>query len=319
MRLVLVLVLLLTAALLMASFAWAEPLSPNELGRVMILEYHKIDHPEERWTRTPENFRRDLETLYARGYRLIGLNDLLDRRIALPAGTTPVVLTFDDSSPGQFRYLDRNGTPELDPKSAVGILEAFAREHPDFGRVATFFVLPGAASPNRLFDQPAHEGRKLRYLVSRGYEIGNHTLWHANLGKYGEAVVRAQLAEAQQWVRRHVPDYRMRTLSLPHGVYPHDVRWALEGTAKGETYRHDAILMVAGGAAPSPFSRRFDPVRLPRIQAVQRELAAWLEHFARHPEDRFVSDGDPGVVTVPAAGRDRIRADLASALRVVER
>ena len=35
----------------------AEPLPPNELGRVMILEYHKIDQPEERWTRTPENFR----------------------------------------------------------------------------------------------------------------------------------------------------------------------------------------------------------------------------------------------------------------------
>ena len=35
----------------------------NELGRVMILEYHKIDTPEARWTRTPENFRRDLQRL----------------------------------------------------------------------------------------------------------------------------------------------------------------------------------------------------------------------------------------------------------------
>ena len=42
------------------------PLPPNELGRVMILEYHKVDYPEERWTRTPENFRRDLESLYRR-------------------------------------------------------------------------------------------------------------------------------------------------------------------------------------------------------------------------------------------------------------
>ena len=319
MRIVLVLVLLLTAALLLASFAWAEPLLPNELGRVMILEYHKIDYPEERWTRTPENFRRDLETLYARGYRLLGLNDLLDGRVALPAGTTPVVLTFDDSSPGQFRYLERGGALELDPKSAVGILEAFARARPDFGRAATFFVLPGAAPPNRLFDQPAHAGAKLRWLARHGYEIGNHTLWHANLGQYGETTVRAQLAEAQQWIRRHVPDYRLRTLALPHGVYPKDVAWALAGAAKGETYRHDAILMVAGGAAPSRFARRFDPVRLPRIQAVERELRAWLAHFAKHPEDRFVSDGDPGVVTVPAARRDQVRADLPKTLRVVER
>src|SRR5256886_11334806 len=105
MRLLLVGALILTAALLLASFAGAQTLAPNELGRVMILEYHKIDYPEERWTRTPENFRRDLETLYARGYRLIALNDLLDGRIIVPAGTTPVVLTFDDSSPGQFRYV----------------------------------------------------------------------------------------------------------------------------------------------------------------------------------------------------------------------
>jgi peptidoglycan/xylan/chitin deacetylase (PgdA/CDA1 family) len=296
-----------------------EPLPPNELGRVMILEYHKIDYPEERWTRTPENFRRDLETLYARGYRLINLTDLLDRKIALPAGTTPVVLTFDDSSPGQFRYLEKNGTVEIDPKSGIGVLEAFIAEHPDFGRAGTFYVLPGASKPNRLFNQPEHEGRKLQYLVGRGYEIGNHTLWHANLGKYDETTVRAQIAEAQVWVRRHVPDYRIRTLALPHGVYPKDVSWALQGSAKGTTYQNDAILMVAGGAAPSPFARKFDPVRLPRIQAVDRDLGYWLAYFEKNPGERFVSDGSASVVTVPAKNRDLLRSDLPATLRVVDR
>jgi len=305
-----VLVLILTAALLFVSLAAAADLPPNELGRIMILEYHKIDYPEDRWTRTPENFRRDLETLYARGYRLVSLGDLLDGRLAVPAGTTPVVLTFDDSSPGQFRYLEQNGTLEIDPKSAVGILEAFLRERPDFGRGATFFVLPAANPPNRLFNQPAHAGKKLQYLVSRGYEIGNHTLWHANLGKYDEATVRAQIAGGQQWIQRHVPDYRPRTLALPHGVYPKDVSWALRGSANGATYSHDAILMVAGGAAPSPFSRAFDPVRLPRIQAVEAELASWLRYFERRPHERFVSDGDPDVITVPAGSQDQVRSNL---------
>jgi peptidoglycan/xylan/chitin deacetylase (PgdA/CDA1 family) len=285
----------------------------------MILEYHKIDYPEERWTRTPENFRRDLERLHARGYRLQSLNDLLDGRITTPPGTTPVVLTFDDSSPGQFRYVERDGALEVDPKSGLGVLEAFVRERPDFGRAATFFVLPGASRPNRLFDQPEHEGRKLRYLVSHGYEIGNHTLWHANLGKYGEATVRAQVAEAQVWIQRHVPDYRTRTLALPHGVYPRNVDWVLAGTAKGTSYQIDGVLMVAGGAAPSPFSRAFDPVRLPRIQAVERDLGAWLDHFDRNPADRLVSDGDPGVITVSASRRDRVRHPVPRGLRVVER
>jgi peptidoglycan/xylan/chitin deacetylase (PgdA/CDA1 family) len=115
-------------------------------------------------------------------------------------------------------------------------------------------VLPGASRPNRLFDQPELEGKKLQYLVSRGYEIGNHTLWHANLGKYPEDVVRTQIAQAQEWIQRHVPAYRIRTIALPHGVYPKQVGWAIQGGMKGTTYRHDAILMVAGGAAP-PRSR----------------------------------------------------------------
>ena len=310
--------LVLAAALLVPLPAAAQSLPPNELGRIMVLEYHKIDYPEERWTRTPENFRRDLETLYAKGYRLINLGDLLDRKIKIPAGTTPVVLTFDDSSPGQFRYIEANGSVQIDPKSAIGILEAFIAEKPDFGRGGTFYVLPGASKPNRLFNQPEYEAKKLLFLVSHGYEIGNHTLWHANLGKYPEATVRAQVAEAQVWIQRHVPDYRTRTLALPHGVYPPDVNWVLNGTAKGTTYSHDAVLMVAGGPAPSPFSRAFDPVRLPRIQAVERDLGYWINYFDKNPHERFVSDGDANSVTVPAASRDRLRAELRS-LRVVER
>ena len=49
--------LVLSAALLVPLPAAAQSLPPNELGRLMVLEYHKIDYPEERWTRTPENFR----------------------------------------------------------------------------------------------------------------------------------------------------------------------------------------------------------------------------------------------------------------------
>jgi peptidoglycan/xylan/chitin deacetylase (PgdA/CDA1 family) len=311
---------LAAAAVLLAPLAAsAQALPPNELGRVMVLEYHKIDYPEERWTRTPENFRRDLETLHARGYRLQNLNALLDGKITVPAGTTPVVLTFDDSSPGQFRYVEKNGGFEIDPKSGVGILEAFIKEKPDFGRAGTFFVLPGASKPNKLFNQPEHEGRKLQFLVKQGYEIGNHTLWHANLGKYDEGTVRAQIAEAQVWVQRHVPDYKLRTLALPHGVYPKNLAWAQEGTAKGTTYRTDGILMVAGGAAPSPFSKHFDALRIPRIQAVEKDLSYWLEYFAKNPSDRFVSDGDPSTLTIPASARAKLKSSLPKDLKVIER
>jgi peptidoglycan/xylan/chitin deacetylase (PgdA/CDA1 family) len=309
--------LLAAAGLLPPAAAAAGSLEPNELGRVMILEYHKIDHPEERWTRTPANFRRDLERLWERGYRLVALNDLLDGTVTLPRGTTPVVLTLDDSSPGQFRYLERNGEPVIDPDCAVGILEAFAREHPGFGHAATFYVLPAADPPNRLFNQPALVTKKLAYLAGRGYEIGNHTLWHANLAKYSEEVVRKQVAGAQEWIQRHVPGYRPRTLALPMGAFPREPQWAVAGQVNGTSYRHDAVLMVAGGAAPSPHSRTFDPLRLPRIQAVEADLTSWLNHFDRRPDERYVSDGDPAAITVPRGMSHTVRPS--EARRVLER
>jgi peptidoglycan/xylan/chitin deacetylase (PgdA/CDA1 family) len=307
----------LVAAALLPAAASAGSLQPNELGRVMILEYHKVDQPEERWTRTPANFRGDLERLWERGYRLVALNDLLDGRIAIARGTTPVVLTFDDSSPGQFRLIERNGEWLPDPDCAVGILEAFERQHPEFGRAATFYVLPGADPPNRLFNQKELVGRKLQYLASHGYEIGNHTLWHANLAKYPERVVRGQLATAQEWIQRHVPGYRIRTLALPMGAYPRDIRWAVEGAEGREIYRHDAILKVAGGAAPSPYARAFDPLHLPRIQALESELAHWLGYFERNPQERFVSDGDASLITVPPGTLDKVRRSPGA--KVVER
>jgi peptidoglycan/xylan/chitin deacetylase (PgdA/CDA1 family) len=310
-------VLLAAASLLPPAAAAAGSLEPNELGRVMILEYHKIDHPEERWTRTPANFRRDLERLWERGYRLVALNDLLDGTVTLPRGTTPVVLTLDDSSPGQFRYLERNGEPVIDPDCAVGILEAFAREHPGFGHAATFYVLPAADPPNRLFNQPALVTKKLAYLAGRGYEIGNHTLWHANLAKYSEEVVRKQVAGAQEWIQRHVPGYRPRTLALPMGAFPREPQWAVAGQVNGTSYRHDAVLMVAGGAAPSPHSRTFDPLRLPRIQAVEADLTSWLNHFDRRPDERYASDGDPATITVPRGMSHKVRPS--EARRVIER
>ena len=283
----------------------------------MILEYHKVDQPEARWTRTPANFRGDLERLWERGYRLVALNDFLDGRIAIPRGTTPVVLTFDDSSPGQFRLIERNGGWVPDPDCAVGILEDFERQHPEFGRAATFYVLPGADPPNRLFNQKDLAGRKLQYLATHGYEIGNHTLWHANLARYPERVVRRQLATAQEWIQRHVPGYRIRTLALPMGAYPQDLRWAVEGAEGQVAYRHDAILMVSGGAAPSPQARGFDPYHLPRIQAVESELSHWLGYFERNPQERYVSDGDASVITVPPGTLDKVRRSPGA--KVVER
>ena len=75
--------------------------------------------------------------------------------------------------------------------------------------------------------------------------------------------------------------------------------------------------MVAGGAASSPYSKSFDRSHLPRIQAVERELDGWLSYFDKNPGERYVSDGEPGKVTVPAKVASKARS--AQGLRVVDR
>ena len=131
--------------------------------------------------------------------------------------------------------------------------------------------------------------------------------------------MREQVAEAQVWVQRHVPDYKLRTLALPHGVYPKDLRWVQEGNAKGTTYRTDGVLMVAGGPAPSPFAKTFDPMRIPRIQAIETDMGAALKHFEANPSDRYVSDGDATTITIPRDKRDKLKLSLPKDLKVIER
>ena len=254
----------------------------------MILEYHKIDYPEGRWTRTPENFRKDLERFYEKGYQLIRLGDFLENRIRVGKGKTPLILTFDDSSPGQLRFLpDGKGGYSVDPNCAVGVLESFDAAHPDFGLAATFFVLPAADPPNRLFNQPEYAQEKLRYLARKGFEIGNHTYWHATLSKMSQEGVRRQLALAVKAIQEAVPGYSVKALSLPMGIYPKDTGLLSNGSYDGISYRHFGVMMVSGGPSHPPEHSSFNPLRVPRIQAVDTELNYWLRYFDRHPEERY--------------------------------
>ena len=290
--------------------------APNELGRVLILEYHLIQPEETRWGRSVDHFRSDLEQLYQGGYRPVNISEYIDGRMDLPARTRPIIFTFDDSSPGQFRYLLQDGRRRVDPQCAVGIMVEFHRKHPDFPLKGIFFVLPEAKQPHKLFGQPEFEGAKLKELVEMGFELGNHTLWHANLGKYDSNVVQKQLALALESIQSRVPGYQFRALSLPLGVYPKETELAIRGSYKGISYNNEAILLVAGPASLSPFDKRCDLHHLPRIQVPGSDLKYWLSHFERHPEEVFISDGDPGSVTFPQSMEERFNQTKFKSLKV---
>ncbi len=267
---------------------------PNELGKVMVLMYHEIGAKEDVWARHRDNFRRDLLTLYEEGYRPINLNDFLRGRIDLPAGTTPVILTFDDGTAGQFRLIENDGRLEVDPDSAVGIMLDFREQYPDFGLAGTFYIFYPVP-----FRQKELVAMKLEMLVEMGFEIGNHTHGHENLARVSrEEAVRA-LARHVAATRQYLPGYNVNTLALPYGARPKDDSYIIAGEWQGTSYRNDAILLVGANPAFSPYDRRFNPHRLPRVRADEAELGRWLEYFRKNPHERYISDGDPLTVTVP--------------------
>jgi peptidoglycan/xylan/chitin deacetylase (PgdA/CDA1 family) len=294
-----------------------QKVKPNELGDIPILEFHQIaDAEEDQWSITPDHFRQTLQQLYDAGYRPISLNELLDNHIDVPAGTSPVVLTFDDSSPGQFRFVEKDGQAVVDPNSAVGMLEAFHAAHPDFAAKATFNVLPEAAEPNKLFGQPQYETQKLQYLVQHGFEIGNHTYWHQRLDEVDDQGVQKQLALAVKEIDQAVPGYRVRALALPLGLWPENRHLALSGSYQGVSYHNDAILLVGSDPAPSPNADGFDPQALERVQVFDHHLDGWLTYLSQHPDELYVSDGDPNTITFPSHLKAKFNADSAGSRTV---
>lgn len=241
-----------------------------------VLEYHLISRPEARWTRTPENFRADLEWLRANNYYPVNLRDILAGFPGLPSGKTPVVLTFDDSSSSQFRYL-ANG--ELDPDCAVGIIKAFHDKYPkEWPLRATFFIVIGTNNPDRnVFGQPEFRQKKLQQLTKWGMEVASHTYWHDRLNKTDPKLARYSLAISYQMLKS-LSSQEIVSLALPMGLYPSDEAGTFKAKYQKISYDFQLACEVAGGLQPAPGTPQFNPYHINRIQTIGSE---WTKFFKR--------------------------------------
>ena len=291
----------LSAATVRAQVPQTRPV--NEHGRIPILEYHLIGDRNSRWGRSAERFRRDLELLYARGYRPITVAQLVDGDIDIPAGMSPVVITFDDASPGQFRYVIRGGRKEIDPSSGVGIWLAFSRAHPEWRNRATFCLLSGAEAGHNFFGDRGIDGQqsswrfeKLRFLADQGFELCGHTVWHADLSTLSDAMIQEQIARNVLAIDSALAGYRVRTFALPLGEWPKNRalatagRWRNPASGREVSYAFDAVLEVTGAPVPSPATDGFNPQALQRIQVIGTALERLLDRLDKSGE-RFVSAG----------------------------
>ena len=270
----------------------------NELGRVMILEYHKIDLPEERWTRTPGQLpARPPAPLGAR--LSAGRPERLPRRpIALPKGTTPRdphlrrLLARVSSATSRRRTARLGGRPRLRGGHPRGVRARAPGLRPrrDLLRAA------GGEPAEPALQSARSGGQEARSISSRGFEIGNHTLWHANLAvRRGD---RAQAApEAQEWVQSTSP-----AIASARSRF----RWA-------PTRRSSAGPSRAGQRQHLPPRRHPDGGGRRRALTARADLTPITCRASRPPRptsgtgsatstsggERYMSDGDPATVTVP--------------------
>ena len=280
------------------------PLPANHMGRIPVLEYHVIGGTQNAlYTRTAASFKADLQDVYNRGYRPITIAQMLDKNFSdVPDGMSPVVFVFDDASPSQFSYTQgSNGQLTIDPNSAIGIWEDFAKSHPGWKNRGTFCMLNGASAGHNFFgDNPKYGGQqkawrfqKVKWLADQGFELCDHTVWHMKLNQYPDDKVQGQISANMMAIDSAVPGYKVRTLALPYGLWPKNKQLAWQGTwtdpktGQAHPYHFEAVLEVAGGPTLSPYDPKFDPHHITRIQAVGNDIHNVLDQMDKS-KTRFV-------------------------------
>lgn len=317
---------------------------PNELGSIPVLEYHVITTDEAKeadpFVRTAEHLREDLQWLYDHDFHVITTREFIENWISAPAGKRPVILSFDDSHASQFRWIDQGDNVRLiDPDTAMGVLEAFFRKHPDFGRGGQFAVLSfncfADDTPlNTIEDCPD----KLRWMAANGYEIVNHTAGHQDLLDVTDEEFIFQVGEPIVWLDEIVQGdgNLMDVIVMPYGNYPsRDLHpGQREMMRNGFTYEGREIqlrgaFMVGANPTESPSSTEYDPLFIARIQAYAASLDQWFGMIDDGDILIYVSDGNPETITIPepvppslahqldadtvtAGGRELVRYDPAS-------
>jgi hypothetical protein len=278
----------------------------NELGVVPVLMYHQVlANPKGVYDQTPAQLKAELTRLYRQGYRTVTAADFVAGRIDVPAGKSPMVLTFDDSTTSQYAELPGGA---VDPRSALGILLAVGKANGEEHPVATFYVNE---------DPFAGHDEYLKKLHDLGMEIGDHTLTHANLKHLSDAGAQAEIAGDLALIRKDVPGIQVTTMALPLGIHPANKALAAKGSAGGTSYDFQGVMLVGAGPAPSPYNVKFKPTGIPRLLSGHDKslffgATYWLNRIGT---TRYVSDGDPEHVSFPKAMAGKLSPHFASRAR----
>ena len=293
-----------------------ERVKPNELGHIMVVMYHGImDNPP--YHRTYEDFWKDLKYMYDKGYRPISITDYVNQNITVAPGYTPIVLTFDDGLPSTFSLIKENGSLKVNPNCAVGIMEKFYEEYPDFGKAAIFYI-----NGHDPFEGAGTIQERFAYLLEGGYDISNHTYNHADLATLNEQQIQEELGKVDRMIKEMIPHYIMSTFSYPFGKRPKEEfrKWIASGSYEGHEYAYD-IAFREGPSGPfiPPIHVKFEPYNVPRVrgsEGAEGDLWWYFNYYEKNPQYRYVSDGNPHRIAVPKGKENNIQQEMLQAKEV---
>lgn len=283
----------------------------NENGKIMILMYHKFAETQsDGWTRSFDNFRKDLQTLYDKNYYPINMTDYLNGYIDVPYGKTPVILTFDDGTAGQLSFERIDGKLVPKENTAVAIYKKFSEEHSDFPMRGTFYIMS-----TNFFGSTGTLRQRLEYLVGQGFEIGNQTKNHYALQKATspEKVIE-EVGGLAKFVDELIPGYVINSFSIPGGSMTKNYKEQVySGTYDGFKYENKGVVLLYGSSPElSPINKEINLKSLSRVRVagkdkVDKDFDYWIKYFDEHPEEKFVSDGDPMTFVVNKEDSDKVQ------------
>lgn len=292
----------------------------NENGKIMILMYHKFaDTQNDGWTRSFDNFKNDLQTLYEKNYYPISMTDYINGYIDVPYGKTPVILTFDDGTAGQLSFERVDGKLVPKENTAVSIYKKFSEEHQDFPVKGTFYIMS-----TNFFGSSGTLRQRLEYLVAQGFEIGNQTKNHYALQKATSAdKVIEEVGGLAKFVDELIPGYVINSFSIPGGSMTKNYKEQVySGTYDGFKYENKSVVLLYGSSPElSPINKELDLKNLSRVRVagkdkVDKDFDYWIKYFDEHPEEKYVSDGDPMTFVIDKGDADKVKAGSSYNLKI---
>lgn len=297
----------------------------NELGMIPIVVYHEIEKVDETkkqenvttdknsFVRTVEEFKKDLQYYYEHQYRMIALQDMVEGNIDVEMGKSPIVLTFDGGYENTIKVVGetKNGELKIDPDCALGILESFKKEYPDFQVTATFFV------NEHLFGDKKYDKKVLKWLVEHGYDVGNGTMTGADITTLDDTATEKEIGGIYHLLEEVIPEEYVSIVALPNGS-PYQENHKnydaiLEGNYNQFHYQTYATLQSGFGANVSCFDLSFSPNFMKRIKAYHgdEETDSLEKQMQELEQTKYISDGQINQVVIPKGQKDQLRLDIA--------